>query len=74
MSHMDNAELIDYTLRVKYIVVTTNGLCTLFTSMREISQLYKLDHSTISKALQKNTVCVCKTKELEHICIRALHV
>lgn len=71
---MDNAQLIDYTLRVKYIVITTDGLCSMYTTMREISQLYKLDHSTISKALQKNTVCVCKTKDMENICIRALHM
>lgn len=71
---MDNNEMIKLALNTKYIVITNDGTCSLFATMREITNTYTLDHSTISKALNKNMVCVCKTKTMDNICIRALHM
>jgi len=50
---MNDDELIDFASRGKYIVICNDGMCNVYASMREISQTYKLDHSTISKALHK---------------------
>lgn len=71
---MENDQLIEFAIKAKYIVITNDGICSLFSSMREITNTYKLDHSTISKALRKNNVCICKTKTMETICIRALYI
>jgi hypothetical protein len=71
---MNDDELIDFASRGKYIVICNDGMCNVYASMREISQTYKLDHSTISKALHKKKVCICKPKTMENICIRVIHM
>lgn len=69
---MDKDEMVEYAMKAKYVVITSEGNCSLFSTMREITHTYMLDHSTISKALQKNVVCICKTKTMDNICIRSL--
>ena len=52
----------DYIKKIKYVVVSENKTCELFTSLRQISKKTDINFSTISKNLKDEGKCFCTSK------------
>lgn len=52
----------DYIKKIKYVVVSENKTCELFTSLRQISKKIDINFSTISKNLKDEGKCFCTSK------------
>lgn len=58
--------------KANYITVDNDKLCFLHDTLREISNIYPINHTTISKALKDKTVASCKLKKGGYLVIRRL--
>jgi hypothetical protein len=52
----------DYIKKIKYVVISENKTCELFTSLRQISKKTDINFSTISKNLKDEGKCFCTSK------------
>tara|TARA_A200000113_G_C8871761_1_gene356945 strand:- start:3572 stop:3802 length:231 start_codon:yes stop_codon:yes gene_type:complete len=59
--------------KANYITVDSDKLCFVHDTLREISNIYPISHTTISKALKDKTVASCKIKNGNYLIIRKLY-
>ena len=69
---MDIPSLKDTIKNTNYICIRTDGLISIHPNQRDIASYYKINHSTVSKAFNKDTICSCKSKTYGTIVIRKL--
>jgi hypothetical protein len=60
-------DMLEYYNNFKYIVFFPDKKFQLYYSLRDISNDTCIDHSTISKKLNENNPCICKSKGTEYI-------
>jgi hypothetical protein len=69
---MDNELAKNIVEKASYITLDNDKLCFLHDTLREISNIYPINHTTISKALKGKTVASCKLKNGGYLVIRRL--
>ncbi len=69
---MDKQLALDVVEKANYVTVDNDRLCFLHVTLREISTVYPISHTTISKALKDKNVASCRLKNGDYLIIRRL--
>ena len=69
---MDKQLVLDTVEKANYVTVDNDRLCFLHETLREISTVYPISHTTISKALKEKNVASCRLKNGNYLIIRRL--
>ena len=72
---MDTDIIINELVSANYISCDCNGQINIHRTLREIAEVYDINHTTISKALslsKSDFVCSCKSKKYGIIVVRKL--
>jgi len=69
---MDKQLVLDIAEKANYLTIDNNIVCCLHETQREISIVYHISHTTISKALKEKNVASCRLKNGEYLIIRRL--
>ena len=67
---MDKQVILNVVEKANYVTVDNDRLCFLHETLREISAVYPISHTTISKALKEKNVASCRLKNGDYLIIR----
>lgn len=69
---MDKEAAKTTVTKANYITMDEDRLCFLHETLRDISSIYPISHTTISKALKDDAVASCRLKNNSYLIIRKL--
>lgn len=70
---MDKQLILNVVEKANYVTVDNDRLCFLHETLREISTVYPINHTTISKALKEKNLASCRLKNGNYLIIRRLN-